>query len=137
MQRRNDCFESVDPQGLAAMYTPDAALIAMPYGTFRCNRTIAEFWDDLTGDGYNDLAFLHREMTVVDHTTVHCTGVWTMNKAYGRLVRQIWNIGSDGTASMADEHLEVLGSITGGPPERAAVEARLRHDMLGANHEQV
>lgn len=130
IERWRNCFEAVDAEGCAACYEADAALIAEPFGTFRGREAIAEFWADLTGDGYNDLSFVHRELVVIDDTTARCKGVWTMSKAYGRLIHRIWTLQPDGTALMSQDHFEVLGSIKGGPPERAAIEAILSRDML-------
>jgi len=127
-----DCFESKDPVGCALCYEETASLVVEPFGTFRGRKAIEEFWDDLTGDGYYDLRFVQQRLTVVDAAEVHRQGIWTMSKAYGSLIDQVWVVKGNGTALMARDHFRFLGMITGGRQERSMIETILRNEHVSS-----
>lgn len=103
-----EAFNKGDAAGCAACYEADAKMVASPFGTFVGKSRIQEFWHRLIAEGFADVAYVDPRIEVIDQQSAVLTAKWTMNKAQGLIIRELWVLQPDGTALLREDHFKAL-----------------------------
>ena len=101
-------FNSGDAAGCAAQYEEDAVMHAKPFGTFSGREAIQGFWQKLIDDGFSDVDYIEPEIEVIDTQSAVLASGWKMNKASGRIYKELWVLQADGTAKLREDDFEAL-----------------------------
>ncbi|AOT06916.1 YybH family protein [Pseudoalteromonas luteoviolacea] len=102
-------FNRQDAQACAQQYTEQATMKALPFGEFTGRDQIAEFWQDIMNQGFNDVDYTEVDWQSSPDGGYILTSNWTMNKAYGVVHKEHWIIEQDGQARLIYDEFEVLG----------------------------
>lgn len=102
-------FNRQDAAACAQQYTENAIMIARPFGTFQGREDIQAFWQKIIDDGFCDVNYTDVDWTQETKNTYILTSKWTMNKAFGVVHKEVWQVDADGLARLTDDDFEVLG----------------------------
>ena len=102
-------FNRQDAAGCAAQYTESAVMHARPFGTFTGREQIREFWQSIIDQGFADVAYTNVSWTPEGEDGYILTSSWTMNKAFGVVHREHWQLQADGQARLVFDEFEVQG----------------------------
>jgi len=106
-ERWRDFFNQGKAAGCASMYEEDAKMVATPFGSYEGRQEIEAFWQDIIAQGFADVAYIDPEIEQVDATSTVLTSGWTMNKAQGVIMRELWVVQDDGSMLLREDHFEV------------------------------
>jgi ketosteroid isomerase-like protein len=101
-------FNEGNAQGCASCYENNAVMTANPMGTFTGNEAILGFWKMLIEGGYHSVKYINPELKVVDENTVVLSSEWEMNKASGKIHKEVWVKQPDGTMKLREDEFSVL-----------------------------
>lgn len=102
-------FNNQDAQGCAAQYQQNCIMTARPFGVFEGREAIAEFWQGIMDQGFNNVEYSQVTWEAEGENGYVLTSKWTMNKAFGVVHRELWVIDADGQARLASDEFEVQG----------------------------
>ena len=102
-------FNSGDAAGCAAQYEEDAVMHAKPFGTFSGREAIQGFWQKLIDEGFSDVDYIEPKIEVINAESAVLASEWKMNKASGRIYKELWVLQADGTAKLREDDFEALG----------------------------
>lgn len=102
-------FNQQDAAGCAAQYQADAVMDARPFGTFTGREQIQAFWQKIIDDGFKDVQYTDVVWEQVAKDSFVLTSSWTMNKAFGVVHRELWQVQEDGLARLVEDDFEVQG----------------------------
>jgi ketosteroid isomerase-like protein len=101
-------FNEGNAQGCASCYEQNALMVANPMGSFTGHEAILGFWKMLIEGGYHSVKYINPELKVLDENTVLLSSDWEMNKASGRIHKELWVKQSDGTMKLREDEFVVL-----------------------------
>lgn len=107
--RWQGAFNQQDAAGCAAQYQADAVMDARPFGTFTGREQIQAFWQKIIDDGFKDVQYTDVVWEQVAKDSFVLTSSWTMNKAFGVVHRELWQVQEDGLARLVEDDFEVQG----------------------------
>lgn len=99
-------FNSGDANGCAQCYENEALMVAKPFGEFRGQHEIQQFWEKLINDGFKDVRYIDPKITVIDEKSAELSAGWEMNNASGVISRELWVLQEDGSALLREDHFE-------------------------------
>ncbi len=106
--RWQDAFNSGNAAACAAQYEVTAVMHARPFGTFIGTADIQTFWQQLMNDGFTDIEYIDPFISVVDDSSAILTSDWTMNKAGGVILKELWVLQPDGSAKLREDDFEAI-----------------------------
>ncbi|AUI85960.1 isochorismatase [Vibrio azureus] len=104
-----NAFNSGDAKGCAEQYVEDCEMVAKPFGTFKGREEIETFWANLIEQGFSDVEYIDTEWEAVDNNCYILSSKWKMNKAYGVVHKEHFQVQSDGKARLIYDEFEALG----------------------------
>jgi len=107
--RWQQAFNQQDAAGCATQYAPDAVMDARPFGTFSGREQIQAFWQKIMDDGFKDVEYTDVSWEQVARDSFVLTSNWTMNKAFGVVHKELWQVQADGLARLIEDDFEVQG----------------------------
>ena len=84
-------------------------MLARPFGEFVGREQIEAFWQQIMDQGFADVDYTEMEWVPEGDDGYILTSNWTMNKAYGVVHREHWQIQADGMARLSYDEFEVQG----------------------------
>nr|WP_211318305.1 isochorismatase [Photobacterium sanctipauli] len=102
-------FNKQDAKGCAEQYQSDTTMHARPFGTFNGTEEIQAFWQNIIDSGYKDVDYQETTWEKKSDTCYILRSKWTMNKAFGVVHEEHWELQDDGTAKLAYDDFEVQG----------------------------
>ena len=102
-------FNKQDAKGCAEQYQDNCVMQAEPFGTFEGKEAIQAFWQNIIDQGFADVDYTEVTWEAEGEDGYILTSSWTMNKAFGVVHREHWQVGEDGLAKLASDHFEVQG----------------------------
>ena len=102
-------FNSQDAKGCAEQYMDNCVMQAKPFGTFEGKEAIQGFWQNIIDQGFAEVNYTEVTWDAIGEDGYILTSNWTMNKAFGVVHREHWQVGADGVAKLASDDFEVLG----------------------------
>ena len=100
-------FNSGDASACAAMYEHDAILNCKPIGQFQGTAEITKFWEKIIADGFSGVQYIEPHIEVIDHESAILRSNWKMNKAAGKITKELWVIQDDGSAKLRQDDFEI------------------------------
>jgi len=104
-----EAFNKQDAAGCAAQYVQDATMEARPMGSFKGRSEIQVFWQNIMDQGFNNVEYSDINWQIEGVDGYILTSNWTMNKAFGVVHREYWQLQSDGKARLVSDVFEILG----------------------------
>lgn len=104
-----EAFNNQDAAGCAAQYIQDALMEARPMGSFKGRSEIQAFWQNIMDQGFKDVEYSDVNWQAEGTDGYILTSNWTMNKAFGAVHREYWQLQSDGKARLVSDVFEILG----------------------------
>lgn len=102
-------FNNQDAKGCADQYFADCVMEAKPFGTFTGREEIQGFWQNIIDQGFADVDYTDVTWEAEGEDGYILTSSWTMNKAYGVVHREHWQLAEDGSAKLVSDYFEVQG----------------------------
>ncbi|MDO6498658.1 nuclear transport factor 2 family protein [Photobacterium sanguinicancri] len=102
-------FNQQNAADCAEQYSQDAVMDARPFGRFEGREAIQAFWENIMEQGFNDVDYTDVTWEKVDEKNYILTAKWTMNKAFGAVHHELWQVQKDGVARLITDDFEVLG----------------------------
>ncbi|OAN13717.1 isochorismatase [Photobacterium jeanii] len=102
-------FNNQDASGCAAQYAEDAVMVAKPFGTFEGREAIQAFWQNIMDQGFHSVDYTNMQWQQDSEQGYILTSDWTMNKAFGVVHKELWEIQADGQSRLTYDEFEVLG----------------------------
>lgn len=102
-------FNNQDAKGCAEQYYDSCVMKAEPFGTFEGKEAIQGFWQNIIDQGFADVDYTNVTWQAEGEDGYILTSSWTMNKAFGVVHREHWQVGEDGLARLVSDHFEVQG----------------------------
>ena len=100
-------FNAGDAQGCAAMYEDQASLNAKPIGNFTGTEEITQFWQNIISEGYNNVQYIEPHIEVINPDSAILRSKWKMNKASGKITKELWVLQADGSAKLRQDDFEI------------------------------
>lgn len=104
-----EAFNRQDAAGCAAQYSDDAIMEARPMGIFNGVNDIQAFWQNIMDQGFKDVQYSDVNWQAEGEDGYILTSNWTMNKAFGAVHKEHWQIQADGSAKLVSDLFEILG----------------------------
>ena len=104
-----DAFNRQDAAGCAACYAEGCTMLAKPFGEFKGSEQIQGVWQQIIDQGFKDVDYTQVEWAPVGEDGYILTSSWTMNKAYGVVHKEHWQVQADGIARLVYDEFEVQG----------------------------
>lgn len=104
-----NAFNSKNAKGCADQYAEGSAMVAKPFGEFVGREAIEAFWQSIIDQGFSDVEYSNVEWHAEDEGIYTLTAKWTMNKAFGVIHKERWQIQEDGKALLIYDEFEVMG----------------------------
>lgn len=104
-------FNSQDATGCANQYTPNSVMNALPFGEFKGRDAIQKFWQNIIDQGYKDVDYTNVQWEPLGEDGYILTSSWTMNKAFGVVHREHWQVQEDGVARLVTDKFEIQGEL--------------------------
>lgn len=102
-------FNNQDAAGCAAQYTENSVMEARPFGVFKGREAIQEFWQGIIDQGFAQVEYSEIKWEELEDNGYLLSSSWTMNKAFGIVVREHWVVEADGKARLIYDEFEVQG----------------------------
>lgn len=102
-------FNQQDAAGCAAQYGESTTMIAHPFGTFTSKEAIQSLWQDIIDQGFNEVTYFDEIWEPAGEDGYILSAKWTMNKAFGTIQKEHWQIQSDGQARLVFDEFAVEG----------------------------
>jgi ketosteroid isomerase-like protein len=102
-------FNHQDAAGCAAQYAEDAIMEAQPFGVFEGRKAIQAFWQNIIDQGFKDVNYTNMVWQSDNDTGYILMADWTMNKAFGVVHKEVWQLQADGQARLTYDKFEVIG----------------------------
>ena len=102
-------FNNQDAAGCAAQYTEDCIMVAKPFGIFEGREAIQGFWQNIMDQGFNSVDYTNTKWEKDSENGYILTSDWTMNKAFGVVHKELWEVQEDGKSRLTYDEFEVLG----------------------------
>ena len=102
-------FNNGDAAGCAAQYSENSVMEARPFGIFKGRAAIQEFWQGIIDQGFDNVEYQNTQWEESQEKGYVLSSNWTMNKAYGVVVKEQWVIEDDGKARLIYDEFEVQG----------------------------
>ncbi|WP_061034494.1 MULTISPECIES: YybH family protein [Vibrio] len=102
-------FNNQDAGGCAAQYAEDCIMVAKPFGTFEGREAIQAFWQNIMDQGFNSVDYTNTKWEQDSENGYILSSDWTMNKAFGVVHKELWEIQEDGLSRLTYDEFEVLG----------------------------
>ncbi len=102
-------FNKQDAAGCAAQYIQDATMEARPMGAFNGRSEIQVFWQNIMDQGFKEVEYSDVNWQKEGDDGYILTSNWTMNKAFGVVHREHWQVQADGKALLISDLFEILG----------------------------
>ena len=100
-------FNAGKAAGCAAQYEESASLNAKPIGEFSGTDQIQKFWENIINDGFADVQYINPQIEVINHESAILKSNWKMNKAAGKITKELWMIQDDGKAKLREDDFEI------------------------------
>lgn len=102
-------FNRQDAAGCAAQYAEDAIMDARPFGRYEGREAIQAFWQNIMDQGFADVDYTDVNWEPMGDDGYLLSSSWTMNKAFGVVHREHWQVQADGRALLITDDFEVQG----------------------------
>ncbi|MGC9402022.1 YybH family protein [Vibrio genomosp. F10 str. 9ZC157] len=102
-------FNRQDAAGCAEQYAENAIMVAKPFGTFEGREAIQAFWQNLMTQGFHSVDYTNTLWKKESDIGYILTTDWTMNKAFGVVHKELWEVQEDGLSRLTYDEFEVLG----------------------------
>jgi len=102
-------FNRQDAAGCAAQYTEETVMDARPFGRFEGREAVQAFWQNIMDQGFADVDYTDVKWEPIGDDGYLLSASWTMNKAYGVVHREHWQLQVDGKARLVTDDFEVQG----------------------------
>ncbi|MCL9782911.1 nuclear transport factor 2 family protein [Vibrio sp. S4M6] len=102
-------FNRQDAKGCADQYAEDAVMVAKPFGTFKGREQIQAFWQNIIDQGFHSVDYTDVQWNKHSEVSYTLSSNWTMNKAYGVVHKEVWEVQSDDKSRLIYDEFEVLG----------------------------
>ncbi len=102
-------FNNQNAAACAAQYAEDAVMVAKPFGTFEGREAIQAFWQNIMDQGFANVDYTNTKWEQAGEQSYILTSDWTMNKAFGVVHKELWEIQADGKSRLTYDEFEVLG----------------------------
>ncbi|PAJ72581.1 isochorismatase [Pseudoalteromonas sp. NBT06-2] len=102
-------FNKQDAAGCAALYHPECTMVAKPFGTFTGTEQIQALWQNIIDQGFKQVEYNDVIWQPEGEDGYLLTSNWQMNKAFGVVHKEHWQVQPDGTAFLIYDEFEVLG----------------------------
>lgn len=102
-------FNRQDAAGCAAQYTEETVMDARPFGRFEGREAVQAFWQNIMDQGFADVDYTDVKWEPIGDDGYLLSASWTMNKAYGVVHREHWQLQADGKARLVTDDFEVQG----------------------------
>lgn len=100
-------FNAGHTTNITKAYTQDAIMVAKPFGTFKGQKSISEFWTPFIESGATDLVYSNTKIKMIHSNKAIITSDWTMNVGKGIITNETW-IKTNGIWKLKEDHFEVL-----------------------------
>lgn len=84
-------------------------MVAKPFGTFEGREAIEAFWQGIMDQGFADVDYTNVKWIKENDTGYILNANWTMNKAFGVVHKELWEMQEDGLSRLTYDEFEVLG----------------------------
>ena len=108
IKKWQDAFNAKDAKGCAEQYTSNCTMVAKPFGEFVGKESIQNFWQKLIDDGFSNVSYSEVNWGPKENGYI-LKSKWKMNKAFGIVHEEYWQIQQDGSALLEYDEFEVLG----------------------------
>ena len=102
-------FNAQDAAGCAAQYSENSVMEAKPFGVFKGREAIQDFWQGIIDKGFAEVEYQETQWEKSPDNGYLLSSSWTMNKAFGVVVREHWVLEADGKARLIYDEFEVRG----------------------------
>ncbi|OZS41655.1 YybH family protein [Photobacterium sanguinicancri] len=109
ISRWQTAFNNQNAAGCAEQYTPDSVMDTRPFGRFEGREAIQAFWQNIMDQGFKEVDYTNVTWDAEGDDGFILTASWTMNKAFGAVHREYWQIQADGKARLVTDDFEVQG----------------------------
>ncbi len=103
-KRWQAAFNAGDAEGCANCYEANAIMEAKPFGTYNGRAEILEFWQMLIREGFTDVEYINPKIVAAGDSSAILSSDWKMNKAHGKITKELWALQPDGTALIREDY---------------------------------
>ena len=100
-------FNNGDAAGCAGQYEQNATLHAKPIGKFQGSDEIQQFWENIIKDGFADVRYIDPQIEIINEKSAILRSNWKMNKATGKITKELWIIQNDGSAKLREDDFQI------------------------------
>lgn len=99
-------FNKGNTEYISNAYTEDAIMVANPFGTFKGQKAIGEFWVPFINSGATNLVYTNTKVNVINQSKAVISSDWSMNVGKGIITNETW-IKINGVWKLQTDHFEV------------------------------
>lgn len=109
IQAWQEAFNRGDAAGCAEQYTEGCPMSATPFGDHVGREAIQAFWQKIIDDGFNSVEYSNVKWQALGDDGYVLSAEWQMNRAYGLIHHEHWQVQADGKARLVRDEFEILG----------------------------
>ncbi|MCT4582809.1 MAG: alpha/beta fold hydrolase [Flavobacteriales bacterium] len=88
-------FNKGNIKAIKKAYAKDAVMEAKPYGTYKGQEAIIQFWEPFIQSGASNLKYTNVKVRVVNSTKAIVSADWSMNVGSGLIINETWEKTND------------------------------------------
>ncbi|MES1903501.1 MAG: hypothetical protein MHPSP_003350 [Paramarteilia canceri] len=101
--RWQEAFNRGDAQECANQYDEDAIMHPYPFELMHGKENIKQFWQKLIDQGHKNVEYKKSHYHPIDGRKCYLFSEWTMNKAKGLIMKEVWIANEDRTSAKLSE----------------------------------